>query len=110
MEQIEHKMTLNAGTKTYRWYFYIASVQFLMYFIVPLTIFPGEVIKDIEIISALTLGTIVGVFFGLVNIVGFILDKPRRVMHTILLFVIAAYLAWVVVSWAFIERMDFLLR
>ena len=110
MEQIDYRATVNSRTKTFRWYFYIALAQFSMYFIVPLMIFPGKVIKDIEVISALTLGTVVGMFFGLVNVIGLILDKPRRILHVIMLSIIAAYLAWVIVSWVFIDRMDYLLR
>ncbi len=110
MEQIDCGVTVNNRVKTFRWYFYIASTQFLMYFFVPVLIFPGKVIKDIEVVSALTLGTVVGIFFGLVNAIGFVLDKSRRTLYVILSSVIAAYLAWVAVSWALIERMDYLLR
>ena len=110
MKQTEYKATVNSRSKTFRWYFYIAAAQFLMYFIVPLMIFPGKVIKDVEIVSALTLGTVVGMFFGLTNIAGLILDKSRRILYVIMLSIIAAYLAWVIVSWVLIERMDYLLR
>lgn len=94
----------------YRWYFYIALTQFLMYFIVPIFLFPGRVIADIETISALTLGTLVGVFFMAVSVLGLFVDKSRRVLYTSMIFGVTIYFLWVVVSWAFIERMDYLLR
>ena len=97
-------------TKTFRWYYYIALTQFLMYFIVPALIFPGKVIKDIEIISALTFGLVVGLFFGLVNLAGLFYDRSRRYCYGIGLLLITLYFIWAIVSWSFIERMDYLLR
>ena len=96
--------------KVFRWYFYIALTQFLMYFIVPLILFPNSVIKDIEVVSALTLGLLVGFFFFLVNILGLFLDRARRVLYGFVLSVITAYFIWAIVSWAYIEKMDYLLR
>ena len=110
MELIKDKAKAYNRIKTFRLYFHIALIQLLMYFIVPLLIFPGKVIKDIEIISALTLGTLVGIFFGLVNIAGFVMDKSRRTLYVIMLFIIALYLTWVIISWTSIEKMDYLLR
>ncbi len=110
MADIKYRAIADNKTKTFRWYFYIALTQFLMYFIVPIIIFPGKVIKDIEIISSLTLGTLVGLFFGLVNLLGLFYDRQRRVLYITLVFLIASYLVWAIVSWSFIERMDYLLR
>jgi len=115
-EIVAMETTLNKNTqvenriKIYRWYFYIALTQFLLYFIVPVILFPTRVIADVETISALTLGLLVGVFFLLVNCIGLILDKSRRVLYISMLSVLAVYFIWAVVSWAFIERMDYLLR
>ena len=81
-----------------------------MYFIVTALIFPGKVIKDIEIISALTFGLVVGLFFGLVNILGLFYDRSRRYCYGVVLFLITLYFIWAIVSWSFIERMDYLLR
>lgn len=110
MESIKYRTIPNNRTKTFRWYFYIALTQFLMYFIVPAIIFPGKIIKDIEIISALTLGVMVGLFFGLVNLLGLFHDKPRRRLYQTVLILLALYFVWVVISWSFIEKMDYLLR
>ena len=96
--------------RVFRWYFYIALGQFLLYFIVPAILFPSRFIKNIEIISALTLGLLVGAFFLLVNVLGMFLDRTRRILHISMLSLIAVYFLWAVVSWAFIEHMDYLLR
>ena len=110
MRQNEYRTKANNRTKTFRWFFYIAMVQFIMYFIVPLMIFPSKVIKDIEIVSALTLGLLVVIFFGLVNIIGLVLDKSRRVVYYSMLIIIVAYLIWAIISWSYIEHMDYILR
>ena len=110
MKNIEDNIVPDNKTKIFRWYFYIALTQFLMYFIVPAIIFPGKVIKDIEVISALSLGLLVGVFFGLVNVLGLFLDRPRRVLYKTILIFITLYFVWALVSWSFIEKMDYLLR
>jgi hypothetical protein len=94
----------------FRWYFYIALLQLIMYFAVPAFVFPRRFIIDIEIISALTLGMVVCAFFLLVNVLGFFLDKSRRVLYASFLSIMVAYFTWVIISWSFIERMDYLLR
>ena len=98
------------ATKTFRWYYYIALTQFLMYFIVPILLFPGRAIVSIEVISALTLGLLVGGFLMLVSIVGMFRDKARRLVYIITISVIGLYFIWAAVSWASIEKMDYLLR
>ncbi|UCE24664.1 MAG: hypothetical protein JSU74_01020 [Candidatus Zixiibacteriota bacterium] len=96
--------------RIFRWFFYIGLTQQLMYYIVPAFVFPKRLLIDIEIVSALTLGLLVSVFFMLVNIAGLFLDKSRRVLYGLILAVLTTYLIWVIVSWAYIERMDYLLR
>ena len=94
----------------FRWYFYIALTQFLLYFIVPAIIFPNKVVMDVETISALTLGLVVGLFFLVVNIIGLFVDKARRRIYVSLISILGLYFVWAVVSWADIERMEYLLR
>jgi hypothetical protein len=96
--------------KIYRWYFYIALTQFLMYFIVPILLFPGRAIVSIEVISALTIGLLVGMFLLLVSILGFFQDKARRVLYSVTMGAMVLYFIWAAVSWAYIEQMDYLLR
>ena len=96
--------------RIFRWYFYIAAIQLSLYFIVPVLIFPGRLAMDIEVISALSLGVIVCVFFLLVNILGWFLDRGRRILYGSLISLMVVYFIWVIISWSFIERMDYLLR
>jgi len=103
-------LTLENRIKIFRWYFYIALSQLVLYFLVPAILFPNRVVLDIEIISALTIGLFVGIYFVLVDILGLVLDKSRRTLYISMLAVIATWFIWAVVSWAFIERMDYLLR
>jgi len=111
MEQTDSKVaTAENRVKTFRWYFYIALGQFLLYFIVPLFLFPRRVIVDIEIISALTLGILVGAFLLLVALLGLFLDRMRRIVYVATSSLIAVYFLWAFVSWAFMEHMDYLLR
>jgi len=111
MVQSSHRLVrTESRVKIYRWYYYLALTQFLLYFIVPMLIFPGRVIKDVEIISALTLGLLVGLFFLLVNLLGLFLDRERRVLYIASVSVIAVYFSGAFVSWSYIEHLDFLLR
>ena len=96
--------------KVYRWYYFVALAQLLLYFIVPMFIFPGQVIKDIQVISALTLGSLVGLFFCLVSSVGLFMDRRRRTLYIVSMSIMGLYLSGVFLSWAYIEHLDFLLR
>ena len=110
MEEIKNKTMKYNRIKIFRLYYYIALTQLLMYFIVPLLIFPGKIIKDIEIVSALSFGTLVGIFFGLVNMIGYVLDKSRRTLYIIMISLMVMYLAWATISWLYIEHMEYILR
>ena len=110
MESVKHRTIPDKKIKNFRLYYYIALIQILMYFIVPVFLLPGQVIKDIEIVSALTFGLVVALFFGLVNILGLFFDKSRRIIYGTMLFIITLYFIWAILSWSFIERMDYLLR
>ena len=96
--------------KTFRWLFWISLLQLLAFFIVPVFIFPGAYILHIELISALTLGLVVGLFFLLVNICGLFIDKLRRLLYIVMIIFIALWFLWAIVSWLYIEHMDYILR
>lgn len=110
MELINDKAKAGNRIKTFRLYFYIALLQFLLYFIVPLVVFPSKIAVDIEVVSALTLGILVGIFFMIVNFLGLRFDKSRRALYVSILSIITLYFVWVIISWAFIEKMTYLLR
>jgi len=96
--------------KTYRWFFYISLLQLLAFFIVPALVFPIRLVFHIEIISALTLGLVPALFFLLVNVCGLYIDKSRRSLYVSMLIIIGLWFLWAVISWSFIEHMDYLLR
>ena len=96
--------------RTCRWLFYISLLQLLVFFMIPVFIYPAEYLLYLEILAALTLGLIFGLYFLGVNIYGFFVDRSRRVFYTVFIVLIGLWTAWAVISWLFIERMDYLLR
>ncbi len=104
-------MTLTKSRiKTFRWFFYISLIQLLAFFIVPIFIFPGKYILHIEFISALTLGLVVALYFLLVNIGGFFIDKARRSLYVVMISFVGLWFLWATISWLYIEHMDYILR
>ncbi|MFC2173521.1 hypothetical protein ACFLU6_12940 [Acidobacteriota bacterium] len=96
--------------RTCRWLFYISLLQLLVFFLVPVFIYPAEYLLYMEILAALTLGLIFGLYFLGVNIYGFFVDRSRRALYTAFIVLIVLWAAWAVISWLFIERMNYLLR
>ncbi|MFH2036457.1 MAG: hypothetical protein ABIJ45_08645 [Candidatus Zixiibacteriota bacterium] len=95
---------------TFRWFFYISTLQLVAFLIGPMLIFPSKFVIHIEIISAMTLGLIVALFYLLVNIFGLVLDRERRRLYWILIAVISLWFLWAIITWSFIEHMDYILR
>ena len=95
--------------RTYRWFFAFSLLEVGMYYLVPALQFPPRYVFHIELISALTLGNVVMVFFLLVNIGGIIIDRERRSLYLGLLVFACLWLGLVVMTWANMERWDFLL-
>ena len=111
MVRSDHRPTKSENrVKIYRWYYYFALAQIVLYFTVPLIVFPGRIVKGAQVISALTLGPVVGLFFFLVSTIGLFLDKGRRALYITTMSVMALYLIAVILSWAYIEYLGFLLR
>ena len=96
--------------KTFRWLFYISSLQLLVFFIVPVLIYPAELLFHMEILAALTVGVIFGLFFLFVNIYGLFVDRSRKPLYIIMTILMGCWIVWVVISWLYIEHMDYLLR
>ena len=82
----------------------------LAFFIVPAFIFPGKILLHIELISALTLGLVVALFFLLVNVSGFFIDKSRRLLYLALIIFVCLWFLWATISWSYIEHMDYILK
>ena len=95
---------------TYRWVFYISLSQLVAFFAVPALIVPSRYVLHILIIAALTLGLIVALFFLMVNIFGVFMDKIRRPLYISLIIFSLLWLLWALISWSYIEHMDYILR
>jgi len=98
------------GVRALRWCFYLSVAEVLAFFTVPALVFPVRYVMSIEIISALTLGLPLAVFFGSVSVCGLFLDRNRRLLYAASLSVAALWLIWAAVSWSYIDRMAYLLR
>ncbi len=96
--------------KTLRWLFYISSFQLLVFFIVPVLIYPAEFLPYMEILAALTVGVIFALFFLFVNIYGLLVDGGRKRLYITMAILMGCWIVWAVVSWLYIEYMDYLLR
>ena len=103
-------VTTENRLKTFRWVFHINLLQLLAYFIVPAFIFPGRFLLHIELISALTLGLVVGLFFLLVNVCGLYIDKGRRTLYITMVSLVGLWFLWAIITWTYIEHMDYILR
>ena len=96
--------------KTYRWLFYFSLLQLIVFFIIPIFIYPAKYLLYLEVLAALTLGPIFGLFFMAVNIYGLFIDRRRRWLYIAIIIVISLWMLWVGISWAYIEHMDYLLH
>ncbi len=110
MIETADKMEQEKRIKACRWLFYITLFQTAVFFIVPVFLFPAKFIFYLEIMAALTVGVIFALFFLSVNIYGFFIDKGRRRLYLSLMIFLSGWIVWAVVSWAYIEHMDYLLK
>jgi hypothetical protein len=94
--------------KTCRWLFYISLFQLLACFAFPAIMFPARILLPIELLNALTVGMLFGLYFLAVNIYGLVVDKRRRPVYTAIIVFICMWTVWTIVTWRFIERMRYL--
>ncbi len=98
--------------KTFRWLFYISLLPIIFLFIFPIVVFPipMKIILYLEILAALTVGVLFALFFLGVNIYGLFADKHRKRLYIVMIVLMSAWVLWAVISWTYIEYMDYLLR
>ena len=96
--------------KTFRWLFYISLLPILILFVFPLVVFHTRIILYLEILAALTVGVLVALFFLGVNIYGIYVDRKRKNLYSVLIFLMSSWVLWAVISWTYIEYMDYLLN
>ena len=77
---------------------------------IPVVIFPFEFIVDLELLAAMTVGIIFVLFFLAINIYGLFVDKDRLSLYISIIVFLSMWIAWAVISWSYIEYMDYLLR
>ena len=98
--------------KTYRWLFYMSIIPIICLFVFPIIVFPVpmKIIFSLEILAALTVGMLFALFFLGINIYGLFVDKQRKPLYIIMLILMSCWLLWAVISWKYIQYMDYLLR
>ena len=98
--------------KTFRWLFYISLLPIIFLFIFPIVVFPipMNIILSLETLAALTVGVLFALFFLGVNIFGLFADKYRKRLYIVMIVLMSAWVLWAVISWTYIEYMDYLLR
>jgi hypothetical protein len=94
--------------KTFRWLFYISLFQLLACFIFPVILFPGQALLYIEILNALTVGLLFGLYFLSVNMYGVFIDERRRPVYIVVIIFISVWTIWTIISWLYIEHMYYL--
>ena len=101
-------LKIDIRMKTFRWLYYMSLFQLLVCFILPVFLFPIQVLLPIEMFIALTVGLIFGFYFGGVNIAGIFIDSERRTLYVAATIMISLWFIWAVISWLFIDQMDYL--
>ena len=96
--------------KTLRWLFYFSLFQILAFFAFPAIVFPRQVVIDMECLAALTFGILFAVYSLSVNIYGLFIDKKRKLLYLIMTVLTGGWILWAIITWTYIEHMDYLLR
>jgi hypothetical protein len=94
--------------KTARWLFYISLFQLLVCFAFPAIMFPTRVLLTIELLNALTVGMLFGLYFLAVNVYGLMVDRNRRPLYLTIIALICIWAIWTVITWRYIERISYL--
>jgi hypothetical protein len=103
---------INNKVKTFRWLFYMSLLPIIFLFIFPIVVFPIplKIILSLELLAALTVGVLFALFFLGINIYGLFADKYRKRLYIVMIVLMSAWVLWAVISWKYIEYMDYLLR
>lgn len=99
--------------KTFRWLFYMSLSPIVVLFLFPVLAFsaaPIKVVFWLEMLGALTVGVLFALFFLAVNVYGALVDSRRRRLYVVAIVLMSAWISWAIISWTYIEHMDYLLR
>ena len=94
--------------KTFRWLFYISLFQLLVCLAIPAILIPIYVLLYIEILIALTIGLLFGLYLMGVCIYGIFADKSRRRLYIAIVSFVSVWTIWSVITWLYIEHMRYL--
>jgi magnesium-transporting ATPase (P-type) len=100
--------------KTLRWLFYISLAQLLAFFVYPAAAMlrsgtPAKLLPYIQILAALTVGLCFALIMLTVSVCCLIVDEKRRTLYLTMSVLMGAWILWAIVSWTYIEHMDYLL-
>lgn len=94
--------------KTFRWLFYMSLFQLLVCLTIPIILMPIHALLIIEILIALTIGLLFGLYFMGVCIYGIFVDKSRLRLYVVIVSFVSVWTIWSVITWLFIEHMRYL--
>lgn len=94
--------------RTFRWLFYMSLFQLLACLTIPMILIPIHALLYVEILIALTIGLLFGLYFMGVCIYGIFVDKSRLRFYVAIVFFISVWTIWSVITWLYIEHMSYL--
>lgn len=107
MANMNH-MAINENIRTFRWLFYISLFQLLACLILPIFLFPIQVLPYIEILVVLTVGLLFGLYLMGVSIYGIFVDTNRLRLYVTVIIFISFWMIWSIITWRYIEYMSYL--
>ena len=110
MKSNDKTILTKSKIKTFRWLFYLSLVPILILFLVPSLMVPLRILPYLEMLAALTVGVLFALYFLGVNIYGFFADKQRKRLYIGIIVLMSAWIVWAIISWMYIEHMDYLLQ
>lgn len=100
--------TRETKIKTFRWLFYLSLFQLLVCLAVPILVIPFRALLFVEILVALTIGLLFGLYLMGVCIYGIFVDWKRFRLYVVIVSLVSVWAIWSVITWLFIEHMRYL--
>jgi hypothetical protein len=94
--------------RTFRWLFYMSLFQLLVCLAIPIIVIPIHALLYVEILIALTIGLLFGLYFMGVCIYGIFVDKSRFRLYIAVVSFVTVWTIWSVITWLFIDQMRYL--
>jgi hypothetical protein len=110
MKPFDKTISTKDNIKMFRWLFCLSLFPILVLILVPVLMVPLKILPYLEMLAALTVGVLFAAYFLSVNILGFFADKQRKRLYIGMIVLMSAWILWAVISWAYIEHMDYLLH